>query len=116
MLLVSVPLIGAGVVLSGLLLPHVVSVGEAGSVLTIAFVALLGVLVALPTFFEIPIALVLLHLDPTGGAAVAFMIAGPIVNLPSLFVLARESQPKIAGLLGAGVWAVATLAGITASL
>jgi uncharacterized membrane protein YraQ (UPF0718 family) len=111
----TVPLIVAGVLLSGLLLPHVVALGHMGSAAAIVVVALLGVLVALPTFVEVPIALVLMNVDPSGGASVAFMIAGPIVNLPSLLVLGRESHPKIAGWLAGGVWAVATLAGMAVS-
>ena len=113
--LVTVPLIAAGVVLSGLVLPHLSRLAGTGVVVAIAAVALIGVLVALPTFFEIPLALVLLQLGAPSGAAVAFLVAGPIINLPSLFVLARETRPRVALSLGAGVWLCATLAGLAVS-
>lgn len=114
--MVTVPLIAAGVLLSGLLLPHLGRLAGAGVVVAVALVALVGVLVALPTFFEIPLALVLLQLGAPIGAAAALLIAGPIVNLPSLFVLARETRPRVAVALGAGVWLASTLAGLAVSL
>jgi uncharacterized membrane protein YraQ (UPF0718 family) len=109
---VTVPLIFVGVLLSSLLLPHVAALSQAGTVVAIAVVALVGVLVALPTFFEIPVALLLLASGAPLGVAVAFVVAGPIVNMPSLFVLARESRPRVALALAAGVWLVATAAGL----
>jgi uncharacterized membrane protein YraQ (UPF0718 family) len=109
---VTVPLIFVGVLLSGLLLPHVAALSRGGTVVAISVVALVGVLVALPTFFEIPVALLLLASGAPLGVAVAFVVAGPIVNMPSLFVLARESRPRVAVTLAAGVWLVATAAGL----
>jgi uncharacterized membrane protein YraQ (UPF0718 family) len=110
--IVTVPLIVVGVLASGLLLPHIAMLTHEGTVFAVAAVALVGMLVALPTFFEIPVALLLLAAGAPAGIAVAFVIAGPIVNLPSLFVLARESRPRVAIALGAGVWLVATAAGL----
>lgn len=109
---VTVPLIIAGVLVSGLLLPHVAMLTRGGTVFAITVVALIGMLVALPTFFEIPVALLLLGTGAPVGVAVAFVVAGPIVNLPSLFVLARESRPRVAVALALGVWLVATAAGL----
>ncbi|MBV9945417.1 MAG: hypothetical protein JOZ69_01045, partial [Myxococcales bacterium] len=71
-------------------------------------------LVALPTFFEIPIALVMLQMGASPGAALAVLVAGPVVNLPSLFVLGRETSPRVALALAAGVWAIATASGLLA--
>jgi uncharacterized membrane protein YraQ (UPF0718 family) len=113
---VTVPLIAAGVLLSGLILPHTLDLGRLGVGITIVVVALVGVLVALPTFFEIPLALLLLQLGAPVGASVALLIAGPIVNLPSLLVLGRETHPRVALALGGGVWVVAMLAGFASSL
>jgi len=71
--------------------------------------------VALPTFFEIPLALVLMQL--AGPAAAAPMLfAGPIVNLPSLFILARQSRAPIAIALAAGIWLLALAAAWAAHL
>jgi uncharacterized protein len=87
-----------------------------GALFAIALVALGSVLVALPTFFEIPLALVLLQMGAAPGAALAVLIAGPVVNLPSLFVLGRETRPRIALALAGGVWLVATLFGLLAAI
>ena len=112
---VTVPLIVVGVVLGGLALPYATRVSQIGVVAGIALVALVAVLVALPTFFEIPIALLLLSAGAPQGAALAVLIAGPVVNLPSLLVLGRETRPRLALALAVGVWAVATLAGVIVS-
>jgi len=69
--------------------------------------------VALPTFIEIPIALSLFAAGAP-GAAVAALVAGPVVNIPSLVVLAREVSWRVAGLLFLSVWLVAWLAGLLA--
>lgn len=113
---ITVPLLVVGVLLSGLVLPRVVALSGAGLAVAVAATALVGTLAALPTFFEIPIALVLLSLGAPQEVVVAFVIAGPIVNLPSLLVLGREAGPRVAVALGAGVWLVATLAGFAAAI
>lgn len=115
MTLVTVPLIVVGVLLSAWLLPHAVHFSSRGTAIAIVVVALTATVVALPTFFEIPIAFLLLELGAPGGAAVALLIAGPMVNLPSLLVLARETNAKVAVSLAFGVWAVASMAGLAAS-
>jgi uncharacterized membrane protein YraQ (UPF0718 family) len=109
---ITVPLIFVGVLLSGLIMPYVTSLTPTGVVITVAVVALVATCVALPTFFEIPIALMLLAAGAPLGAAVAFVVAGPIVNLASLFVLGRETRPRVAVSVAAGVWVVATVSGL----
>ncbi|HVE82037.1 MAG TPA: permease [Myxococcales bacterium] len=115
MAVVTVPLILAGVLLSAWLLPRVLELPAGAGALTVVLVALAATMVALPTFFEIPIAFLLLQLGAPPGAAVALLVAGPIVNLPSLFVLARETSARVAASVGAGVFAIAVLAGLAAS-
>jgi len=110
--LVTVPLLALGVLLSGLILPHVTALSGASAALAIVVVALAGTLVALPTFFEIPIAILMLGLGAPMGAVTAFVVAGPIVNLGSLLVVARETRPRIALALAGGVWLVATATGL----
>ena len=114
MVAVTVPLIVVGVALSAVLLPYVTNLTKGSAAVAVAVVALFAMLVALPTFFEIPIALMLLAAGAPAGVAVAFVVAGPIVNLPSLFVLARETRPRVAVALAGGVWLVATVAGLGA--
>jgi uncharacterized membrane protein YraQ (UPF0718 family) len=109
--LTTVPLIAAGVVLSSLVVPAAVSLSSGGAALAVVFVAAIAVLVALPTFFEIPLAMILLNLGAP-GAAVAMLFAGPIINLPSLFVLARETHPNLAVSLAAGIWLLAVGVGL----
>ncbi|MBI2931509.1 MAG: permease [Planctomycetes bacterium] len=108
--IVTVPLIIAGVVVSGLILPLGLGGGSGGAWVTLLIVAAVSVLVALPTFFEIPLALLLMQTGAPGAAA-AMLFAGPIVNLPSLLVLGRETNGKVAAGLTVGVWVLAVLAG-----
>lgn len=112
--LVTVPLIAVGTVAGVFALPHLQHVGELGALTGVALVALAAVLVALPTFFEIPIGLLLLHAG-LPGAALAVLVAGPIVNLPSLLVLGRETRPRLALALGASVAIIATAGGLLVS-
>jgi uncharacterized membrane protein YraQ (UPF0718 family) len=116
MTFVTVPLIAAGVLVSAWLLPHAVHMPAYGAVLTILVVALAATLVALPTFFEVPLAFLLLQLGAPPGAAVAMLIAGPIVNLPSLFVLTRETSARVAISVAASVWLAASVAGLATSI
>ncbi|MBI4563761.1 MAG: permease [Planctomycetes bacterium] len=107
---ITLPLIAAGVLLSSLILPLGLSPSAAGLPLSVIVVSAIGVLVALPTFFEIPLAILLIQMGAPGAAA-AMLFAGPIVNLPSLFVLARETNAKVAGALAAGIWLLGIAAG-----
>jgi len=110
----TLPLIVLGVYASGLLAGWF---GQPASLdaptgLVIAGVAFLAALLALPTFFEIPFALLLLANGFPPGAALAMLFAGPAVNLPSLFTLARVASRKVAVLTFLGVWATATAGGL----
>jgi uncharacterized membrane protein YraQ (UPF0718 family) len=110
----TIPLVIVGVLLSSVILPFSVSLSTGGTLLVVALVAALAVLLALPTFFEIPLALLFMGFG-TPGAAAAMLVAGPIVNLPSLLILARETRPKVALALALGVWLLAVLAGMSVS-
>jgi uncharacterized membrane protein YraQ (UPF0718 family) len=103
-------------VLGGLAMPHLADLSALGTVAGVVLVAFVSVLVALPTFFEIPLALLMLQMGAPEGTAVAMLVAGPIVNLPSLLVLGRETRPRLAVVLGLAVWAIATLAGLATSV
>src|SRR5260370_37727998 len=84
--------------------------------LAIAVVAAVAVPLALPTFFELPLALILLGSGAPMGAAVALLIAGPSVNLPSLFTITRSTNWRVAALVAASVWTLAVTSGIFVSL
>jgi uncharacterized membrane protein YraQ (UPF0718 family) len=107
-------LVIVGALLSSVILPFSVRLSTGGTLLVVALVAALAVLLALPTFFEIPLALLFLSVG-TPGAAAAMLVAGPIVNLPSLLILARETRPKVALALALGVWLLAVLARLSVS-
>ena len=83
--------------------------------LAIAVVAAVAVPLALPTFFEIPLALILLASGAPAGAAVALLIAGPSVNLPSLLTIMRSTNWKVAAMVAASIWTLAVLSGTIVS-
>ena len=85
-------------------------------ILAIVVVAAVAVPLALPTFFEIPLALILLASGAPLGAAVALLIAGPSVNLPSLFTIMRSTNWKVAGVVALSIWILAVAAGILVSV
>ena len=114
MVLSTVPLIVVGVLLSAWVLPHFSALRGSGTVVAVVVVALIGTLAALPTFFEIPLGLLLLSMGAPVPVVVAFVVAGPAVNLPSLLVLGRETGARVTLALAGGVWMVATAAGLAA--
>lgn len=114
----TLPLIVAGVLLSSLLVDvaPVARLGEAPfRIAIVVLVALVSVPIALPTFAEIPLALGLLAGGAPAGAAVALLIAGPAINLPSLLTVSRTTTPRHAVALAAGTFLVALAGGLVAS-
>jgi uncharacterized membrane protein YraQ (UPF0718 family) len=80
--------------------------------LAVLVVATFAIPLALPTFFEIPLAFVLLSSGAPVGAAMALLIAGPAVNLPSLLTIIRSTSWKVAAVVAASVWVIAVVSGI----
>jgi uncharacterized protein len=78
----------------------------------IVIVALIAVLLTLPSLFEIPLALSVLAAGGPAGAAAALLFAGPAINLPSLLVIGRYGSWKVAGALALLVWAIASIGGL----
>ena len=111
----TLPLIVAGVLVSSLLIDviPVYRLGEAPfRIATVLLVALVSVPLALPTFAEIPLALGLLAAGAPAGAAVALLIAGPAINLPSLLTVGRMTAPRYAVALAAGTFVLAAVGGM----
>lgn len=110
-----VPLIIIGVLLS-MIIAQFVPAGTYNSnlakFLAIIVVAAVAVPLALPTFFEIPLALILLASGTPIGAAVAMLIAGPAINLPSLMTIARSTNWKVAVTVGGFVMVLAIAGGL----
>lgn len=83
-----------------------------GRVLAIVVVAFFAVWLSLPSLFEIPLALSVLAAGGPAGAAAALLFAGPAINLPSLLVIGRFSNWRVAALLAALVWGIAAAGGV----
>ena len=109
-----VPVIIIGVLLS-MIIAQMIPVRTFDSTgakfLAVVAVAAFAVPLALPTFFEIPLALILLASRAPLGAAVALLIAGPSVNLPSLFTITRSTNWKVAALVAGSIWILAVASG-----
>ena len=112
----TVPLVLIGIWVSSLWMPWLMSntagVQTGMRLVTIAIVALIALLITLPTLFEIPLALTLLAAGAPAGAAAAVLLAGPAINLPSLLVIGKHSSWRIAVALALVVWVVATAGGL----
>jgi hypothetical protein len=113
----TLPAILLGVVASVLLvtalspLEALAANAAAATAVTLATAAF-GVLVALPTFAEIPLGIALLAAGAPEGAVLALLVTGPIVNLPSLLTLARATSLRVAAALGALVFVAGAAAGL----
>jgi uncharacterized membrane protein YraQ (UPF0718 family) len=115
----TLPLIAIGVVISmaiALWLPIGALASSRGQLVATIIVALIAVPLAMPTFFEIPLALLLLSAGAPTSAAVAIMIAGPAINLPSLFTIARSTNWKVAAAVALAIFLLAVLAGLFVTL
>jgi uncharacterized membrane protein YraQ (UPF0718 family) len=111
----TLPIIVLGVILSSFLLefvPFAVLGTMPLQIGVVALVALVSVPLALPTFAEIPLALGLLAAGAPAGAAVALLVAGPAINLPSLLTVSRMTTPRYALALAIGTFAVAVAGGL----
>ena len=98
------------------MIPVRTSNSPAAKFLAIVVVAAVAVPLALPTFFEIPLALILLGSGAPLGAAVALLIAGPSVNLPSLLTIARSTNWRVAVVVAASILILAVANGVFVSL
>lgn len=110
----TVPLIVIGVFVAMSVsdyLPAWIDSSSAG-VWTIAAAAALALPLALPTFFEIPLAVALLAAGAPAGVAAALLFAGPAVNLPSLLTVGQVAGWKAMVLSASMIWLVAVIGGI----
>jgi uncharacterized protein len=115
----TVPLIAGGVLISMLVarwLPSGAFDSTTAKVLVVFAVAVVAVALAMPTFFEIPLALILLSSGAPPAAAVAMLIAGPAINLPSLLTIGRATNWKVATTLAVAVLLLALAGGLLVSL
>lgn len=115
----TLPLIVGGVVVSMLIaewLPVSGLGATTAQITSIMIVALVAVPLAMPTFFEIPLALMMVAAGMPAGAAAALLIAGPATNLPSLLTVARSTGWRVPVLVGSMTWGMAVAGGVLVSL
>lgn len=113
-----VPVIVIGVLASMIIarwLPTGAFSSPGAKLLAVVVVATFAIPLALPTFFEIPLAFVLLASGAPVGAALALLIAGPAINLPSLLTIMKSTNWKVAAVVAASVWVIAVAGGILAN-
>lgn len=79
---------------------------------SIAVTAAIAIPIALPTFFEIPIAVTLLAAGAPPGAAAALLFAGPAVNLASLLTVGHMAGWRAVWIVAVMVWLVAVIGGL----
>jgi hypothetical protein len=79
---------------------------------SIGVTAAVAVPIALPTFFEVPLAVALLAGGAPAGAAAALLFAGPAVNLASLLTVGREAGWRAVWMVAAMVWLIAVIGGL----
>jgi len=111
----TVPVILLGIVAAMLFADRIQShadLSAAERVWAVAATAAVAVPIALPTFFEIPLALTLLAAGAPAGAAAALLFAGPAVNLASLLTVGHEAGWKVVWVVGAMIWLVALVGGL----
>ena len=114
-----IPVILIGVLASMVIaqwLPASAVTSSNGKLLAVIIVATFAIPLALPTFFEIPLAFVLLSSGAPVGAALALLIAGPAINLPSLLTIMRSTSWKVAAVVAASIWAIAVASGILVNM
>jgi uncharacterized membrane protein YraQ (UPF0718 family) len=110
-----VPVIVIGVLASMIIaqwLPTGAFTSPGAKLFAVIVVATFAIPLALPTFFEIPLAFVLLASGAPVGAALALLIAGPAINLPSLLTITRSTSWKVGAVVAASVWTIAVVSGI----
>jgi uncharacterized membrane protein YraQ (UPF0718 family) len=112
-----VPLIFAGVVASMWLvqrMPIDIMASGSGRIAAIALTSVIAVPIAVPTFFEIPLALTLVSAGAPDGVAAAVLFAAPAINLPSLLTIGRATSWRLAGLTALAILVLACVGGLLA--
>ena len=115
----TVPLLIGGVLISMWLAGSIPVAAAGASTLglaaAVAVASLIAMPLAMPTFFEIPLALTLAAAGAPAGAVAAVLFAGPAINLPSLLTIARVTTWRVAALVAASVAIVACGGGLALS-
>jgi len=110
------PLILLGVIGAGLVkafLPPAVIVKYLGNgILPIMLSSAIGVFMYTPTLVEVPLIRGLLESGMGTGAAMAFLLTGPALSLPSILGVCKIVKPKVPAVYASLMWICGTIAGL----
>jgi len=110
------PLILLGVICAGLVkafLPPSVIVKYLGNgLLPIMLSSAVGVFMYTPTLVEVPLVRGLLESGMGTGAALAFLLTGPALSLPSILGVCKIVKPRVPLVYAAIMWVFGTVAGL----
>ncbi len=110
------PLILLGVMCAGLVkafLPPSVIIKYLGNgILPIMLSSAIGVFMYTPTLVEIPLIRGLLESGMGTGAAMAFLLTGPALSLPSILGVCKIVTPRVPAVYATLMWICGTIAGL----
>ncbi|MCM8791118.1 MAG: permease [Candidatus Omnitrophica bacterium] len=110
------PLIMLGVICAGLvkiLLPAWILVKYLGNgILPIMLSSVIGVFMYTPTLVEVPLVRGLLESGMGTGAALAFLLTGPALSLPSILGVCKIVKPRVPLVYATLMWVCGTVAGL----
>lgn len=109
------PLILLGVICAGFVkafLPPSVIIKYLGNgILPIMLSSAIGVFMYTPTLVEVPLVRGLLESGMGTGAAIAFLLTGPALSLPSILGVCKIVKPKVPAFYATIMWICGTVAG-----
>lgn len=110
------PLILLGVIGAGLIkafLPPAVIIKYLGNgILPIMLSSAVGVFMYTPTLVEVPLVRGLLESGMGTGSAMAFLLTGPALSLPSILGVCKIVKPKVPAVYATLMWICGTVAGL----
>ena len=110
------PLILLGVICAGLVkafLPPSLIIRYLGNgVLPIMLSSAIGVFMYTPTLVEVPLIRGLLESGMGTGAAMAFLLTGPALSLPSILGVCKIVKPRVPAVYATLMWICGTVAGL----
>lgn len=110
------PLIFLGVICAGLVkafLPPFFIIKYLGNgVLPIMLSSAIGIFMYTPTLVEVPLVRGLLESGMGTGAALAFLLTGPALSLPSILGVCKIVKPKVPAFYATIMWIFGTVAGL----
>lgn len=109
--LIFLGVIGAGLV-KAFLPPSFIIKYLGNGIMPIMLSSAIGVFMYTPTLVEVPFIRGLLETGMGTGAALAFLLTGPALSLPSILGVCKIVKPKVVVLYAALMWICGTIAGL----